>query len=169
MRVMIIDGEGQWEYNEEEDDWDWVGDIPQSRSKSGWKWSQRAENIKSKLEAAGVAYDTYTLDEAGNLWSFNETTPFFDCASPDILTMMGGGPWAKAQGEQPKQCVLIYYSYSNLGEPTSSLFICIDFEYGFVNSKWSGVRNVPKKSYRYMQHCMVQIGKMFLNDAVWAT
>ena len=102
MRVMIIDGEGQWVYNEEEDDWDWVGDIPQSRSKSGWKWSQRAENIKSKLEAAGVAYDTYTLDEAGNLWSFNETTPFFDCASPDILTMMGGGPWAKAQGEQPK-------------------------------------------------------------------
>ena len=45
----------------------------------------------------------------------------------------------------------------------------VDFEYGFVNSKWSGVRNVPKKSYRYMQFCMVQMGKMFLNDNVWAT
>lgn len=98
MRVMIIDGVGQWVYNATEDEWSWEGDIPQSRSKSGWHWAERAENIKAKLDEAGVAYDTYTLDEAGNLWSFNESTPFFDCASPDIGTMMGGGPWAKAQG-----------------------------------------------------------------------
>ena len=99
LRVMLIDGVGQWVYNATLDEWDWEGDIPQSRSKSGWHWEERSASIKAKLDEAGVAYDTYTLDEAGNLWSFNETTPFFDCASPDIGTLMGGGPWAKAQGK----------------------------------------------------------------------
>lgn len=110
LRVMLIDGAGQWVYNEEDDDWDWEGDIPQSRGKSGWHWDIRSQRIKDRLDAAGVQYDTFTLDQAGALWSFNESTPYFNCASPSIGVMMAGGPWAKAQ----------------------------DFEYAFQNSKWSG-------------------------------
>jgi hypothetical protein len=44
-------------------------------------------------------------------------------------------------------------------------------EFCFQNSKWKTYtpRNIPKKSYRYFQFCMQQMGKVFLNDDVWAT
>mmetsp|Transcript_17725 Transcript_17725/g.33618 ORF Transcript_17725/g.33618 Transcript_17725/m.33618 type:complete len:212 (-) Transcript_17725:528-1163(-) len=57
--------------------------------------------------------------------------------------MMGGGPWAKSQ----------------------------DFYFGLINSKRHPdfVRNLSAKDYRYMKTCMVEMGKLFLNDNVWAT
>jgi hypothetical protein len=143
LRVMLIDGAAGWVYNNETDSYNWEGDIPQSRDKSGWQWDIRSQRIKDSLTAAGVPFDTFTLDEAGALWSFDEDTPYWNCANPDIRAMMGGGPWAKSQ----------------------------DFYFGLINSKRHPdfVRNLSAKDYRYMQYCMVQMGKAFLNDNVWAT
>jgi hypothetical protein len=44
-----------------------------------------------------------------------------------------------------------------------------EFTFGFINSGWGRLRNLPGKSHKYMQHCMVEMGKAFLNDPVWAT
>lgn len=169
LRVLMIDGAGRWVYDEENDEWNWNDVIPNSRRKAAWNWVIRSQRIKDKLTAANVTFDTFTLDEAGALWSFDETTEYFDCAAPDVLSMskyttsfelsqsslsnsqfpffphyrtaVAGGPWAKTQ----------------------------DFVYAFENSKFSQPTNIPKKDYRYMQYCMVQMGRRFLNDDVWAT
>lgn len=92
LRVMIVEGEGAWEYNNETESWSWNNVVRQSYSKTAWHWPERVASIKSALDAAGVPYDSFTSDEAGNLWSFNENTTYFDCASPGINVMMAGGP-----------------------------------------------------------------------------
>lgn len=140
LRVMIIEGSGNW-VQDEDGRWGWDGGALQSFSKSAWHWPERVERIKSRLDAAGVPWDSYTIDEAGALWSFDESTPFFDCANPDLYVMMGGGPWAKNQ----------------------------EFELAMLNCRRSTLANVPMKDYRYMRYCTVEIGKQFLNDDVWNT
>lgn len=143
LRVMIIEGRGEWVYDEENDRYSWNNVVRQSYRKTGWHWTERVEKMKAKFDAAGVMYDSFSLDEANALWSFNSSTPYFDCASPQIDVMMAGGPWAQLQ-----EC-----------------------EYCFQNSKWKTYypKNIPKKDYRYKQFCMKEMGKRFLNDDVWAT
>lgn len=133
LRVMIIEGEGNWVYDEEEDEWNWDDTVRQSYSKTAWHWPERVEKIKSRLDAAGVGYDTFTLDQANGLWSFSSADPYFDCASPNIAVMMASGPWAQTQ-----EC-----------------------EFCFQNSKWKTYypQNIPVKSGRYVKHCMVEMGK----------
>jgi hypothetical protein len=143
LRVMIIDSVGTWIYDEEEESWTWDNGISNSYGKTGWHWAERVAAIKEKLDAAGVPYDTFSMDEARNLWSFDSDTPFHNCANPQIDVMMAAGPWAQLQ-----EC-----------------------EFCFQNSKWKTYypRNIPKKTYRYFQYCMKEMGKVFLNDDVWAT
>jgi Asp-tRNA(Asn)/Glu-tRNA(Gln) amidotransferase A subunit family amidase len=92
LRVMIVEGEGAWEYDAETGSYSWNDVVRQSYDKTAWHWPHRVANIKAALDAAGVSYDSFTSDEAGNLWSFNENTTYFDCADPSIDVMMAGGP-----------------------------------------------------------------------------
>lgn len=143
LRVMIIEGNGEWVFDNETATYSWNEAVRQSYGKTAWHWPERVASIKSKLDAAGVMYDSFSLDEANQLWSFNSSTPYFDCASPEIDVMMAAGPWAQLQ-----EC-----------------------EACFQNSKWKTYypKNIPKKSYRYLQFCMKEMGKLLLNDNVWAT
>lgn len=90
MRVMIVEGEGAWEYDTEDERWRWNNVVRQSYSKTAWHWPERVAKIKAALDAAGVPYDSFTSDAAGQLWSFNESSTYFDCASPSIDVMMAG-------------------------------------------------------------------------------
>lgn len=140
---MLIDGSGEWVYNATEDDWNWEGEIANGFSKAAWHWAERSQSIKDKLTAAGVQFDTFTLDQAGNLWSFNESAPYFACADPDIRVMQAGGPWAKSQG--------MYLAMSRvavlLTTVPQSVFYFIfqrsfpDFELSFLNSKRTSKSN----------------------------
>lgn len=143
MKVMIIEGDGEWEYDAATDSYSWNNVVRQSYGKTAWHWEERVAAIKEKLTAAGVAYDSFSLEDANKLWSFNSTSPYFDCAQGNIDVMMAAGPWAKTQ----------------------------EFDYAFENSKWKTFvpRNVPAKSYRYAAFCMKEIGKKFLNDPFWDT
>lgn len=125
LKVLIIEGEGKWAYDEESESWSWDNTVTQSYSKTAWHWPERVANIKAALDEAGVEYTSVMLDEAEMMWSFNETTPYFDCASPQIDVMMAAGPWAQTQ----------------------------EFEFAFQNSKWKTYypKNIPKKAYRYLQ------------------
>lgn len=141
LKVLIIEGEGRWVYDESLDRWSWDNAVSQSYSKTAWHWPERVAKMKMALEAAGVPYDSVVLDEARMMWSFNSTTKYFDCASPQIDVMMAAGPWAQTQ----------------------------EFEFAFQNSKWKTYypKNIPKKAYRYLQFCMKEIGAKYLNDDVW--
>jgi len=142
LKVMIVEGEGKWVWDEEKMSFSWDDAVEQSYSKSAWHWPERVAKIKQKLDAAGVAYDSVVRDEANKLWSFNKSTPYFDCAAANIDVMMASGPFAQTQ----------------------------EFEYLFQNSKWKTFvpRNVPVKAYRYLKYCMVQIGSKYLNDeGIW--
>jgi hypothetical protein len=131
LKVMIIDGKGEWVFNTTTLRWSWDDVVTQSYSKTAWHWPERVAKIKEKLDAAGVSYDLFSKVDANKLWSFNNTTPFFSCATPDIVSMMGGGPWAQNQ----------------------------EFELAVQNSKWktSWATNIPLKSYRYLKYCMVEM------------
>lgn len=136
LRVMIIEGEGEWVYDEEDDDWNWNNVVRQSYGKTAWHWPERVTNIKSRLSAANVTFDSFSLDQANGLWSFNSSDPYFDCASPDIAVMMASGPWAQLQ-----EC-----------------------EFCFQNSKWKTYTptNIPVKTFRYIKYCMVEMGMLLL-------
>jgi hypothetical protein len=132
LKVMIIDGKGEWVLNTTSGSWYWNEVVSQSYSKTAWHWPERVAKIKEKLDAAGVSYDVFSKVDANKPWSFNKTTPFWSCASPDINTMKGGGPWAQTQ----------------------------EFELAVQNSKWKGgswPKNIPVKSYRYLKYCMVEM------------
>jgi hypothetical protein len=140
LKVLIIVGEGSWE-QDEEGEWEWEGGIDNGRGKNGWKWPLRSQRIIERLEAAGVPYDAVTREEAEALWSFNETTsPYYTCGEPDTLSLMSHGPWAQTQ----------------------------EFTFGFINSGWGRLPNLPAKAHRYMTHCMVEMGKLYLNDPIWS-
>lgn len=97
MKVMIIEGNGEWEYDEATGSYSWNNVVRQSYGKTAWHWEERVAAIKEKLTAAGVAYDSFSLEDANKLWSFNSTSPYFDCAQGNIDVMMAAGPWAKTQ------------------------------------------------------------------------
>jgi hypothetical protein len=123
LNVLIVVGEGSW-VQDENMAWRWDDTVTNSRNKAAWNWGLRTERIIEKLTAAGVSFDTVTKEEANALWSYNETTPYFNCAAPDTGALMAAGPWAQAQ----------------------------EFEFGFVNSGWSRstLRNIPTKSSKYL-------------------
>lgn len=140
LHVMIIVGNGSWVFDTNRSRYVWDNVVDNSRNKAAWHWDIRSQRIIEKLQAAGVTVDAVSLEEATAMWSFNASTPYFNCASPDILTMMSGGPWAQTQ----------------------------EFEFAWRNSGWTPPYNIPTKDYRYMRHCMVEMGRRFLNDGVWA-
>ena len=140
LRVLIVVGEGSW-VQDDEGDWDWDDVIDNGRGKNGWNWPLRSQRIIERLEAAGVPYDALTLEEARALWSIDVDSPYYSCGEPDTTSLMSAGPWAQSQ----------------------------EFTFGFINSGWGRLPNMPAKSHRYMTHCMVEMGKQFLNDTVWST
>lgn len=122
LKVLIVVGEGSW--GNATGVWRWDNVVTNSRNKAAWNWGLRTERIIEKLSAAGVPFDTVSKAEARALWSYNETTPYFNCASPDTGALMASGPWAQLQ----------------------------EFEFGFANSGWSRstLRNIPSKSSKYL-------------------
>jgi hypothetical protein len=133
LHVLIVVGEGSW-VQDENNIWTWDETVTNSRNKAAWKWGLRTQHIIEKLTAAGVPFDTVTKEEANALWSYNETTPYFNCANPDTGALMASGPWAQAQ----------------------------KFEFGFINSGWSRstLRNLPTKSSRYLVSSSVLLHDM---------
>lgn len=141
LNVLIIVGEGEW-VQDEEGDWDWNDVIDNGRGKNGWNWGLRSQRIIERLEAAGVSYTAVTKEEAEALWSFTEDdSPYSECGEPDTLALMAYGPWAQSQ----------------------------EFTFGFINSGWGRLPNLAGRLHKYMQHCMVEMGKLFLNDPIWGT
>jgi len=139
LRVLIVGGEGKYIKNSAGA---WVWDNGKANAKQAWKWPQRVAAMKAKLEAKGVTVDVLSTAEAAKLWSFNSSTPYWSCATPIITQLGSGGAASRLQ----------------------------QFDFALLNSKRKSTtrQNIPARSYRYLKKCMVEIGKKFLNDPVWA-
>ena len=142
LRVLIVGGQGLWVKNSTTGVWSWDNGKTQLSNKSAWHWPERVAKMQARLTAAGVPVDVVSPTDAAKLWSFNKTTPYWTCANPGITSSEGGGAWARLQ----------------------------QFEFAMQNSKQKNgsKQNIPLRSYRYLKKCMVEIGKKFLNDPVWA-
>ena len=57
LKVMIIEGEGKWIYNNEADSFSWDNGVYQLYGKSAWYWPEPVVASKKQLDAAGVPYE----------------------------------------------------------------------------------------------------------------
>jgi len=65
IKVLIVEGDFAWAYNNETGSWGYApGSVPASYGGlSAWKWPERVERIKGALSAAGIPYETKNMTE----------------------------------------------------------------------------------------------------------